>query len=138
VSKTRAVEKQSMTLGNPVRWFEIYARDMARARKFYETVLGLQLEQLEQSGGSLEDMWVFPMQRDGAGATGALVKMEGAPIGPGGTIVYFASDDCAREAERAKANGGRIVKDKFSIGQYGFIALVADPDDNIIGIHSMS
>ena len=24
---------------NPVVWFEIYVQDMARARKFYETVL---------------------------------------------------------------------------------------------------
>ena len=29
---------------NPVAWFEIYVTDMARARKFYEAVLGVQLE----------------------------------------------------------------------------------------------
>ena len=46
---------------NPVRWFEIYVQDMARARKFYETVLGVQLEKLE--GPDLE-MWAFPMVMD--------------------------------------------------------------------------
>jgi predicted enzyme related to lactoylglutathione lyase len=30
------------------------------------------------------------------------------------------------------------VKDKFSIGQYGNIALASDLDGNIIGFHSMT
>ena len=38
---------------------------------------------------------------------------------------------------RAKEAGGRIVKDKFSIGDYGNIALVSDPDGNVVGFHSM-
>ena len=63
--------------------------------------------------------------------------MDGAPIGPGGTIVYFVTDD-AKTAGKAKAAGGTIVKDKFSIGQYGNIALVADLEGNIIGLHSMT
>lgn len=29
--------------GNPIRWFEIYVQDTARAKAFYETVLGLKL-----------------------------------------------------------------------------------------------
>ena len=81
-------------------------------------------------------MWAFPMNQDGNGATGAIAKMEGAPIGPGGTIVYFVCEDCAQAAKRAKEAGGRIVKDKFSIGDYGNIALVSDLDGNVIGIPS--
>ena len=53
-------------------------------------------------------------------------------------IVYFVTEDCGKAAQRAKAAGGQIVKDKFSIGQYGNIALVADLDGNIIGLHSMT
>jgi predicted enzyme related to lactoylglutathione lyase len=83
-------------------------------------------------------MWAFPMNRDGSGATGALVKMDGAPVGAGGTIVYFVCDDCAQTAMRAKEAGGHIVKDKFSIGDYGNIALVSDPDGNVVGFHSMA
>jgi len=29
------------------------------------------------------------------------------------------------------------MKNKFSIGQYGFIAIVTDPEGNAIGLHSM-
>ena len=127
-----------MTERNPVGWFELYVRDMPRAKEFYEKTLGVTLTKLKQSGDSLDDMWAFPMNREGGGASGALAKMDGAPVGAGGTIVYFICDDCADAAKRAKQAGGNIAKDKFSIGEYGNIALVSDPDGNIIGLHSMA
>jgi predicted enzyme related to lactoylglutathione lyase len=119
---------------NPVRWFEIYVQDMDRARKFYETVFQTELQRLEATE---HEMWGFPMSQEGYGVSGALVRMDGVPSGGGGTLVYFGSDDCAVEAQRAAANGGSIFKEKFSIGQYGHIALVIDTEGNMIGIHSM-
>lgn len=119
---------------NPVGWFEIYVQDMSRAKAFYEAVLAARLEKLESPG---VDMWAFPMQREATGAAGSLVKMEGFPSGGNSTIVYFMCSDCAVEAKRAAANGGKIFKDKFSIGQHGFIALVTDTEGNMIGLHSM-
>jgi len=121
--------------GNPVVWFEIYVQDMPRARAFYEKVLGLRLQKLESPDDSIE-MWSFPMQQNGPGAAGALAKMQGAPSG-GGTIVYFTSQDCAIEAARVAGSGGTLMKPKFSIGPYGFIALAVDPDGNVFGLHSM-
>lgn len=42
---------------NPVTWFEIYVADMARATKFYETVLGLTLSPLgDPNGGEMQMM----------------------------------------------------------------------------------
>ena len=115
-----------------IDWFEIYVQDMARARAFYETMLDTRLEQL-QSG---IEMWTFPASPDVAGAAGALVRYEGYPSGGNSTIVYFRCDDCAVEAARAATHGGKIVKDKFSIGPHGFIALVTDSEGNMIGLHS--
>lgn len=119
---------------NPIGWFEIYVQDMNRARTFYDSVFTTRLERLE--GPDIE-MWAFPMEPDRPGAPGALVKMEGFPSGGNSTIVYFTCSDCAVEAKRASESGGKIFKDKFSIGQYGFIALVFDTEDNMIGLHSM-
>lgn len=119
---------------NPVGWFEIYVQDMERAKAFYECVFAVQLQKLESP--DLE-MWAFPMQENGPGAMGALVRMEGCPSGGNSTLVYFTCADCAIEAKRAKENGGQIFKDKFSIGQYGFISLVYDTEGNMIGLHSM-
>ena len=74
---------------------------------------------------------------DGAGATGALVKMENGPSGMGGVLIYFVCEDCAVEQARVVKNDGKIMKEKFSIGQYGHIALASDTEGNMIGLHSM-
>jgi len=119
---------------NPVVWFEIYVEDMERARKFYETVLGVKLEKMPTP--DLE-MWAFPMAMERPGAAGALAKMPGGPSGGNSVLVYFTCSDCAVEAGRVTKAGGRIHKEKMSIGQYGFIALVVDTEENMIGLHSM-
>jgi len=120
---------------NAVRWFEIYVQDMARARRFYETVFEVKLEKLES--GDLE-MWSFQMSGDRPGAGGALVRMPGIPSGPGGTMVYFGCGDCAVEAGRVEKAGGKIQREKMSIGQYGHIVLAVDTEGNPIGLHSMA
>jgi predicted enzyme related to lactoylglutathione lyase len=96
---------------------------MNRARAFYESMLATRLAKMESPIPGME-MWTFPWQENGTGASGALIKMEGCLSGGVGTLVYFACVDCGVEAKRAAANGGRIFKDKFSIGKYGFIALL--------------
>ena len=122
---------------NPVGWFEIYVQDMHRAKAFYEAVFATTLEKLPTP--DLE-MWSFPMGEGDCGtvpgAPGALVHMPGCQSGGGGTLVYFSCEDCATEQARAAANGGHVFKEKFSIGQYGFISLVTDTEGNMIGLHS--
>lgn len=122
---------------NPVIWFEIYVADMARAKAFYEAVLGVELKPLMSPDGGLELM-SFPGSPQNGGATGALVKMDGAPQGFAGTIVYFTCKDCAVEAARAEKAGGTVEKPKWSIGPYGFIALCRDSEGNVFGLHSMA
>ncbi len=119
---------------NPVNWFEIYVQNMARARKFYESVFHLKLEKINSPD---TEMWGFPMDVDRFGAGGSLVKMEGFSSGGNSTIVYFMCADCAIEAGRIAAAGGRIHKEKTSIGEYGFIALAFDTEGNMFGLHSM-
>ena len=122
---------------NAVRWFEIYVQDMARARRFYETVLDVKLEQLGPVGEDLE-MWTFQMSPDRPGASGALVRTPGMSSAPGGTLVYFGCDDCAVEGSRVVKAGGAIEREKMSIGEYGHIVLAIDTEGNLFGLHSMN
>ena len=121
-------------MGNPAGWFEIHVQDMPRAKAFYEAVFGVQLTRLESPE---VELWAFPMQAEGFGASGALVKMQGFPSGGNSVLVYFSCADCAVQAGKAEAAGGRIQKPRMSIGQYGHIARVFDAEGNIIGLHSM-
>ena len=122
---------------NPVGWFEIYVQDMQRARNFYESVFQVKLERLNSPEGMTIELWSFPIIKDQMGATGALVKMKDGPAGGNCVLVYFMCADCAVEAARAAASGGQIVREKTSIGEYGFIALIHDTEGNMIGLHSM-
>jgi predicted enzyme related to lactoylglutathione lyase len=120
---------------NPVGWFEIYVQNLERAQAFYEKTFQVQLQLLPSP---VIRMLSFPGTQEQAGSRGALVHAPGQASGRGGTLVYFSCADCAVEAARAAQNGGKVFKEKFSIGQYGFIALVVDPDGNLIGLHSMA
>lgn len=123
---------------NPVVWFEIYVDDMARARKFYETVLGKELADMPMEGETDFSMVMFPMadDMDAPNASGALVWMKDVKAGGNSTVVYFGCDDCAVEENRVKSAGGQIHQSKFSIGEYGFITLAVDTEGNTFGLHS--
>ena len=121
---------------NPVGWFEIYVKDLGRAKKFYETVFATELQKLYAPFAGIE-LWSFPMRENTYGAAGALVQMDGFDSDGNRTIVYFSCDDCAVEAERAVKAGGRIDRPKMPIGEYGFVSLVIDTEGNMIGLHSM-
>lgn len=126
---------------NPVGWFEIYVRDMVRAKAFYEAVFESQLEGMpnpDPVGFPDMEMCTFPMEMEASGAAGALVKMANYPVGVGGTLVYFSCDDCAVQAERARLHGGKVFKGKMAIGEHGFIAMVEDTEGNLIGLHSLA
>lgn len=118
---------------NPIGWFEIYVQDMDRARAFYEQTFQVALERIPTKD---IELWAFPCNPDHPGCAGALAKMAGKDSGTGGIIIYFSCLDCDVEASRAVACGGRLQKPKTNIGDYGFIALVIDPDGNMIGLHS--
>ena len=120
---------------NPVGWFEIYVNDLHRATKFYEDVLAVELTELETPGDEIQ-MMAFPMDMASWGASGALCKMADMPAGGNSVMVYFSCQDCGVEASRVEAAGGKLIKDKFSIGQYGFIAIAVDSEGNMFGLHN--
>lgn len=121
-------------MNNPVGWFEIPVNDMARARAFYEGVFGVKLSKIESPGN---EMWGFPSNMEGYGASGCLSQVSDVLVGGKGTLVYFSCADCAVEAARAPRHGGRIQQEKTSIGPYGHFALAIDTEGNRIGLHSM-
>ncbi len=119
-----------------IGWFDIYVEDMERAQAFYETVLDTTLAAMDDPNDPTAQMRAFGDDFTSHGAGGALVKLEYARPGPGGSMVYFACDDCAVEEARVAAAGGSVVRPKFSIGDHGAVSIVADTEGNMIGLHS--
>ena len=124
---------------NTIVWFDMYVDDMDRAAKFYQDVLQVQLSPMEDPTGESE-MMSFPMDDKSMskyGALGALSKVNGARPGPGGTVVYFGSEDCSIEESRVASAGGKVIRPKFSIGEFGWISLCQDTEGNVFGFNSM-
>jgi len=120
-----------------VGFFDIYVEDMDRAQTFYEAVLDTKLSPMGDPNDATVVMRSFGDDFASHGAGGALVKLDFAKPGPGGSMVYFSCDDCAVEEARVAAAGGSIVKAKYSIGEHGFVSMVTDTEGNMIGLHSV-
>ena len=125
-----------MSKMNAVGWFDIYVDELDRAVVFYETVLGHKLEPISDPTGESQ-MISFPADMSAYGAGGALTKSAHASPGMGGTVVYFSAEDCAVEEARVAAAGGKVVRPKFSIGEFGWVSLCQDTEGNIFGISSI-
>lgn len=127
-----------MTSKNPVVWFEIYVDNLKRAQKFYENVLQVEITELPmpENGNTGMEMLFFPMDMNGPGASGALAKMDGIKAGGNSSLIYFGSENCSVEESRVVEAGGKVLKSKESLGEYGFMVLAQDTEGNTFGIHS--
>ena len=123
---------------NVVNWFEIYTSDFERAKKFYSEVFKCKLTDVPVDSERHSQMQyaTFPNDRNGEGASGALVKLDVAKPGTGGTLVYFDVEGIDAELSRVEAAGGKIIRPKLNIGDFGFIALIEDTEGNMVGLHS--
>jgi uncharacterized protein len=125
-----------MAKSNAVGWFDIYVNDMNRAVSFYESVLKQKLEPIGDPTGETQ-MMSFPTDMSVYGAGGALVKSNYARPGVGGTLVYLSVADCAAEESRVTRAGGKVIRPKFSIGEFGWVSLLEDTEGNLVGLSSM-
>jgi len=120
------------TPSNVAVWFEIPARDFARAVTFYETLFATTLRQ-ESFGGP--KMAVFPYQQPGV--SGAVV--EAGTLQPGvGTMVYLNCDGrLDAVAGRVEAAGGRLVSPFVELPSgMGRFVRIEDSEGNRVGLHA--
>lgn len=119
---------------NALNWFEIPVSDFARAKAFYEAVLGRSIEPM-----TMGPVTMGILSTDPAGVGGAIVHGDGGTPSHQGTIVYLnGGDDLAPMLARVEAAGGSIAVPKTEIGNdFGFFAHFFDSEGNKVGLHSM-
>lgn len=118
---------------NAINWFEIPVDDFARAKKFYEILLDI--EMIAPFPGMEYAMFPADMQRGGIG--GGIVKQKGYETSTKGCLVYLnGGDDLAVPLSRVEKAGGKIDMPKTAIGENGFMAKFIDTEGNKIALHS--
>lgn len=120
---------------NLVNWFDINVSNLNNAKEFYETVFNIKLVDFPVEFGKQSG---FPFDPKGRNITGALVEKEGFVSNSNNTIIYFESEDCHKEENLVERAGGKILRPKMSIGEFGFVSILIDRDGNTIGLHSKS
>jgi predicted enzyme related to lactoylglutathione lyase len=117
---------------NAISWFEIPVTNMKRSAELYARVIGRDLK-LEDFGGVPHA--VFSVSQTDVAVTGALVEDASRSRGAGVTI-YLAVASVPAALDRAVAAGAKVVQPATDIGPFGTIALLADLDGNVVGIHT--
>ena len=117
-----------------LNWFEIPVTDFARAKAFYESVLGISIESMV-----MEPFTMGLLSSDPGVVGGAIVQGEDGTPSKSGTIVYLnGGDDLAPMLARVEKAGGSIAAPKTEIGNdFGFFAHFIDTEGNKVGLHSM-
>ena len=120
---------------NAINWFEIPATDYERAVGFYTNVLDVGLQPFEMNG--VKHAFLPYDAKDGVG--GCISYGEGYEPSDKGSLVYLnGGDDLATPLARVEEAGGRVLLEKTSIGEHGFIAIISDTEGNRIAFHSRS
>jgi predicted enzyme related to lactoylglutathione lyase len=125
-------EKLSSTT-NALNWFEIPATDITRAKKFYETIFGIEMQTIEMMG---MQMAMFPTQSPHVG--GALIVSENHKPSAEGSIIYLnANPDLQLVLNKMESAGGKITMPKTLIDEAtGYMAFFMDTEGNLVGLHS--
>ena len=134
MQKLKKIDSQT----NILTWFEIPVADIERAKKFYETILDI--EMVIRADGDNEAVF-FPydpniIQATSGRVTGVLSRSAGNNPSGNGTIVYInASPDIQKVLDKVEPAGGKIVVPKTKMIA-GFIAVIVDSEGNKIGLHA--
>lgn len=120
---------------NIINWFEVSVSDMARAKKFYEAVFSIKLEQMDMMGMK---MAMFPMENMNGKVSGALVEGQmHKPSADGAKLYFNGNPDLGVALGKVEAAGGKIMMPKTKIGDdIGYMAFFMDSEGNAVALHS--
>lgn len=120
-------------MNSALTWFEIPAKDINRAQRFYEEVL--QIKMIDPNEPF--PMRIFPAQPPAI--QGAISKRDDQTPSDAGTKVYLRlNGDVDAAIERVSKAGGSIVVPKFSAPNVpGAMFCLKDTEGNVVGVHSI-
>ncbi|TWI95909.1 hypothetical protein JN11_04184 [Mucilaginibacter frigoritolerans] len=119
---------------NILNWFEISVNDIARAKKFYEAVFDIKMEDSEMMGMK---MAFFPFDMNGKVSGGLVQGPYHKPSADGAKIYLNANPDLQIALEKIETVGGQITMPKTKISdEVGFMAFFVDTEGNGVALHS--
>src|SRR3954462_7331237 len=124
-AKTKpAASKQKKSVSPSLIWFEIPAGDPARAKTFYNGLLGRKINPLP----GMKDYWHIDTAGEDASPDGGLLKRKGPEHRGITSYVNVASVD--KSAAKVQKLGGKICVEKTAVPQMGYFVVCSDTEGN--------
>lgn len=122
---------------NSLNWFEISVSDIKRATKFYETVFGIEMHQMDMMGMKMAG---FPGEPGSGKAYGCLCQSDMHKPSADGVKIYLnGNPDLAVALSKVEAAGGKIAMPKTKISDdIGYMAFMIDTEGNSVALHSQN
>jgi uncharacterized protein len=118
--------------------FEIPADDVERAKDFYGSIFGWELQTMQMEGGEYTSVKTTPVDEEtqmptepGAINGGMFQRSEQSPSSPVITIGVDGIDDALKQIED---KGGSTVTPRTPIPGMGAFAYFKDPEGNVVGL----
>lgn len=131
-AENRQTQKEN-NMNNLISIVEIPVTDFTRAVQFYQTILGVTIEEMEMDGNK---MGVLPNEE----GTVNVVLVKGNDYKPttDGAVLYLnAGNDLQPMLDKVAQNGGQVIVPKTEISpEMGYFALFIDSEGNKLGLHS--
>jgi len=121
---------------NSINWFEIPVTDTPRAKKFYETIMEIEMESSEMMG---MEMTFFPGSSEPNGkVSGALVKGDMYEPSTDGAVIYLnANPSIQAVVNRIESAGGKVIMPSTQISpEIGYMAFFIDTEGNRMALHA--
>jgi predicted enzyme related to lactoylglutathione lyase len=123
---------------NALNWFDIPATDLKRAKKFYETVFSIEMEETPAMAGM--EMVSFPGEMGNGKVSGSLTKSPNHKPSADGAVLYLnANPSIQTVVDRVEEAGGKVVMPTMQISpEIGYMAFFIDSEGNKIGLHGQN
>jgi predicted enzyme related to lactoylglutathione lyase len=114
-------------MANPFVHVELHTDDLAKVKKFYESLFDWKLEDVPMGGST------YTMIGVGEGTGGGMMKNP-VPGTPSRWLAYILVDDVSASTEKAKSLGATVAQEKTEVPNFGWFSVIADPTGAAVGL----
>jgi len=112
-------------MANPFVHVELHTKDLPKARQFYQSLFGWDLQDMPVPGGT------YTMIGVGEGTGGGMMSDSTAPPH---WQAYVGVDDIRAKTAQARTLGATVLQDVMDVGEYGTMSVIRDPSGAVIAL----
>jgi uncharacterized protein len=114
-------------MANPFVHVELNTTDIPKAKAFYGSLFGWQIEDVPMPSGT------YTMIHVGEGTGGGITQQPVAGA-PSEWLAYVLVDDIAAATEKARSLGAVVMRDVTEIPGAGWLSIIIDPTGARLGL----